>query len=330
MLPSYSSPFNVEHKAVKGLIFDGPVVVQEKVDGSQISFGIVNGELQVRSKGAFVHLECEASHMFHKAVKSIVERKDKLVPGYIYRGEYLSKPKHNVLAYDRTPLGNIVLFDIEDLNQGDEVYLAQNIVGGIARELGFDYAPVYHYGVLDDHRDLAQFMGNISILGGQRIEGVVVKNYNKFTPDKKIMMAKLVSGDFKEVHRAEWKSANPTPTDIKNTIVQMYKTPARWNKAIQHLREAGTLTDSPKDIGPLINEVMADIEKECLEEIKDMLYAHFAKDIKRGVVYGLPEWYKEKLNGPSSTESQNLCPSTDDSIGVQTGTEPDSSNGSES
>ena len=294
MIPSYSSPFGIEHKAVRGEIFLDSVLVQEKIDGSQISFGILDGELKIRSKGAQIHLGAPNS-MFFLGVEAIKAVQDKLVPGYVYRGEYLQKPKHNVLAYDRVPRGHIALFDIEDLNQGDEFYLPASEIEVQANRLNFDVVPVFCQGLLGDWRDLNAFMDKVSFLGGANIEGVVVKNYKRFTVDKKVMMAKLVAAEFKEVHRGEYRKDNPTPTDIKNQIVSMYRTPARWQKAVIHLQEKDTLTNSTKDIGPLIKEVYEDIDKECKEEMKNYLYDHFRKDILRGVVYGLPEWYKEKI-----------------------------------
>lgn len=38
---SYPKSLNVGHKLAEKL-FDGPVVIQEKVDGSQFSFGVFN------------------------------------------------------------------------------------------------------------------------------------------------------------------------------------------------------------------------------------------------------------------------------------------------
>ena len=38
-----------------------------------------------------------------------------------------------------------------------------------------------------------------------------------------------------------------------------------------------------------------DIDEEEQDYIKDVLYKHFVKDIKRHVTHGLPEWYKIKL-----------------------------------
>ncbi len=298
MIPAYSSPFQVEHRAVRGEIFLDSVLVQEKVDGSQISFGLIGGELKIRSKGAQIHLGAPNS-MFFLGVEAIKAVQDKLVPGFIYRGEYLNRPKHNVLAYDRVPKNHIALFDIEDLNLGDESYVSPSVLQEEAYKLGFETVPVLCQGRLGGWRDLNQYMDLTSFLGGANIEGVVVKNYNRFTPDKKVMMAKLVAAEFKEVHRGEFRKDNPTPTDIKNQIVSMYRTPARWQKAVIHLKEKDQLTNSVKDIGPLIKEVYEDIDKECKEEMKNYLYDHFRKDLLRGCVYGLPEWYKEKtLNEP--------------------------------
>jgi hypothetical protein len=61
------------------------------------------------------------------------------------------------------------------------------------------------------------------------------------------------------------------------------------------LRERGLITDSPKDIGLLIKEVQQDIEKECIDDIKERLYKHAITGIRRAITGGLPEWYKEEL-----------------------------------
>ena len=76
---------------------------------------------------------------------------------------------------------------------------------------------------------------------------------------------------------------------------ETYRTPARWNKAIQHMAERGDLTNSPKDIGPLIHETQTDIGTECQAEIKEALYRWAKPHIMRAVVRGLPEWFKGRL-----------------------------------
>lgn len=293
-VPSYPSPVAIGHRSIAGLL-DGPVVVQEKVDGSQISFRVdENGELFVRSKGAQINV-IAPDNMFSNGVEAIKAVKDKLVPGFVYRGEYLKKPKHNALAYDRVPKNHIALFDVHDTNKGEEFYLDMRDVAAEAERLGFDVVPVYFGVEMVTVEQIRACLDRVSFLGGARIEGVVVKNYALFTPDHKVAMGKFVSEAFKEVHSAAWKESNPTPKDIVERLIDGHRTPARWAKAVQHLRDAGKLTDSPKDIGLIIKETQDDVRKECRQDIGDALVEHFLPGILRGVVSGIPGWYKEQL-----------------------------------
>lgn len=54
MLRSYSSIYSLGHKAVKE-IFNVEVLIEEKIDGSQFSFGKIDGVLVMRSKGATLY-----------------------------------------------------------------------------------------------------------------------------------------------------------------------------------------------------------------------------------------------------------------------------------
>lgn len=292
MLSSYPSIYALGHRYIADL-FKGPVTIEEKVDGSQFSFGVdENGNIFMRSKGSELHLGA-VEKMFNKAAETVVRIARNLRPGWVYRGEYLQKPKHNVLAYDRVPNGNIILFDIMT---GPEVYLSHAEKQVEAESLGLECVPCFFEGVWDrEAATVTQFFDRISILGGQKIEGVVVKNYNQFTVDKKIMIGKFVCAEFKEIHRKEWKKENPTPVDIVEHIASELATPARWRKAVLHLREAGKITDTPQDIGPLLAEIKADVEKEEVDAIKNALYKHFGPQIMRQSTKGFPEWYKAEL-----------------------------------
>ena len=57
MLHSYPNVYQLGHKLVSNVL-DGYVLVQEKIDGSQISFGIDNlGDLRIRSKNKEIDIE---------------------------------------------------------------------------------------------------------------------------------------------------------------------------------------------------------------------------------------------------------------------------------
>lgn len=287
---SYSKIYNLGHRDVAE-IFNEPVLVEEKIDGSQISFGVYEGLLKMRSRGAEINTHSPEG-MFGKGVEVVRSIEHLLIPGFTYRGEYLQKPKHNTLAYDRVPHNHIMIFDID---AGLETYLTYDGKRREAARLGFETVPVIYEGVIASPADIKDFLERISILGGQKIEGVVAKNYQRTTIDKKTMMGKFVSEAFKEIHQGAWKEANPNAGDIVQKLIDAYRTPARWNKAIQHLQEAGTLTGTPKDIGPIIQEIKKDVFEEEGPAIADTILKWARPKIERGLVAGLPEFYKEQL-----------------------------------
>ena len=290
---SYASIFNLGHKAVQELTLH-PVTIDEKIDGSQFSFCLTeDGEFLVRSKGVVMHADAPEK-MFSKGVEEIKRRVDLLHRGWTYRGEYLVKPKHNALAYDRIPKDHIIIFDI---NRGQEDYLGPEERASESDRIGFESVPVLSQGMVDSVEFVRQFFDTVSILGGQKIEGVVLKpvGYNLFGIDKKVLMGKFVSESFKETHNQTWKEENPNSGDILTRLGDIYTSQARWMKAIQHLKERGEIQDSPTDIGKIIREIPEDIQKECEEEIKDYLWKWAWPNLRRMVGRGMPEWYKLEL-----------------------------------
>jgi hypothetical protein len=285
----YPKIYNLGHKAIRD-IFKEPVLAQEKVDGSQISFMRKDGVTYVRSKGAMLYFE-NPEKMFSLGLESIAAIEHELVPGWVYRGEYLKSPKHNVLKYDRVPEGHIILYDIQI---GDQDFLDQETVRDAAIGLNFEAVPYWYLNADVTLDVISTFLLTVSCLGGVPVEGVVFKNYKRFDPyTGKVMMGKHVSESFREVHQSKkYKTSNK---DIIESLKEKYRTEARWQKAAQHLRESGVLTDSPKDIGALIKEVITDTQDECSIEIAEILYKWGWKQISRGITAGLPEWYKEQL-----------------------------------
>lgn len=270
-------------------IFEHNVMIEEKIDGSQFSFGKFNGELRVRSKGRQFEIDA-ADNLFSAACDTVKRLADDLVDGWTYRGEVLCKPKHNALAYDRVPNGNVIVFDIAT---GPDDYLDYWTKAKAAEALGLEVVPLLGGGKINSAEELLEYLDRTSCLGGQKIEGVVIKTEGVFGVDGKPMQAKYVSEAFKEVHAADWKaSSGKSKIDC---LMEAYRTPARWGKAVQHLQERGEITGDVKDIGKLLKEANLDIIQECEAEIKDKLWEIYRKDFLRACTRGLPEWYKQKL-----------------------------------
>jgi len=296
---SYGDIYNLGHRAVESL-FVADVVIQEKIDGSQFSFGVFDGKLKIRSKN--VEMDPDAPEkMFLAAADTVRNLSGDLQDGWTYRGEYLRVPHHNTLNYERVPKGNIILFDIA---KGEEDYLLPIEVANEALSIGLEFVPTFYEGPgnVFTIEHLKTMLERQSVLGGERIEGVVIKAYGIYGRDKKTLMGKHVQESFKERNDATW--AKPQRADIIEEIGTALRTDNRWLKAVQHLRDAGQITDSPKDIGPLLHEVQADILKEEAEYINGRLFAHFKKDILSQTVRGLPQWYKERLLAKQFSETK--------------------------
>lgn len=289
---AYGKIYAIGHRATSK-IFIGPVTIEEKVDGSQFSFGKFDGKVKVRSRGRVFDVEAP-DDLFASACETVERLSGKLVDGWTYRGEVLKSPRHNVLCYDRAPEGNIILFDIAT---GHEDYMPWESKQRHAMDIGLEVVPKLFEGTITqaDQHILDEIKGTTSILGGTAIEGFVVKNYDQFTVDGKVLMGKWVSERFKEVHRKNYKPQQESKQDISLHLAGKYTTEARWTKAVQHAREDGTLERDPRDIGPLIRSIQSDLKGECEEEIKQDLFDAYWKKLAQNVTRGFAEWYKDTL-----------------------------------
>ncbi len=302
MLSSYSRIHTINHKLLRDVnafpINDKntEIVIQEKIDGSQISFGKIGGVLKIRSRNTEIDLE-NSDHLFREAVRVIKDREKYLLPNVIYRGEYLQTENHNTLKYDRIPQNHIILFDIERLGWG---FYCLEYLQQFARHLHLEVVPQYYQGPPLPSDQVEEYLKNTSILGGCKIEGVVLKNYSAFTIDDKVAMAKIVSTKFKELHRTTWRHKNPHQNDIIRNLTTQLRTEARWRKAVQHLRDDNTLTNSPKDIGPIIKEIQRDTFEEEYDFITKTIWIFIKNKLAKNIVSGVPEWYKNLLEEKST------------------------------
>lgn len=303
-ISAFPKVFQMADKHVTG-IWDGEIEITEKLDGSQFVFGTVDGGFYMRSKGAMIYdkdhwvREISTSDIFWMATDHALNlyQKGRIHEGHVFYCETISKPRHNVLTYDEIPRHGLALFgwtiDGEPMQYASLELAASTLDIGIANLL-------YHGTVPDDVDKLAwvlHFLDEQSDLGGPNIEGVVLKAYREYFVGGQlmpIMSAKYVSEAFKEVHRKDWNRNNSSGGKW-NEYKDSFNTEARWNKAIQHLRDDGLLIGEPKDIGALIKEINRDITEEEKENIMRWLWDHFHKEILRTATRGFPEYYKRML-----------------------------------
>lgn len=296
---SYPKIYALGHAALKNL-YNGNVIVEEKIDGSQFSFCKLNGEIKCKSKNKEIEVY-NPEKMFIQAVETVKELAPILHNGWTYRAEYLRQPKHNTIEYARTPKKNLIIFDIND---GMESYLNGYDKVAEANRIGLEVVPHIGTGFCtkNDLSEIDTWLTIESILGKATIEGVVLKNYGQFGSDKKVLMGKYVSEKFKEENGANWKKESKPAIQF---IIDKYRNENQWKKAIQHLKEAGDLTNTSRDIGNIIKEIQTDLIVECKEDIKDMLWVQFSKKVLQGCISGFPEFYKRYLIEENTNEPKS-------------------------
>lgn len=296
---------------VDPLIFIPPYVVQEKVDGSQFSFGLDwSGEVICRSHHNTLDKDAP-EQMFSEPVRYAMALADagvfdEFAPGTMFFCEYLARPKHNAMCYTRVPRNGLALFDVWEDGQwmgNDPVGYPLHLVQ-MANILGIESVPTY---VVESttfsakeqlesvEAQLRSWHSEGGMLGGG-IEGVVVKNYHQTQVQGSHvvpMMVKIVRKQFKERNVKEWKD-NSIAGKV-GALIASYATEARWQKAVQHLDEQGLLEHQPRDIGALIREIQRDLADEEKANIMIELWKIVSSELMRQATRGFPEWYKQML-----------------------------------
>lgn len=279
MIEAFGKIHQLGHRDVRS-IFEGPVMVEEKVDGSQFSFAKLGGQLHCRSKG--IAIDPEAPGMFAAAVQTARAVEHLIGEGPIYRCEFLAKNRHNVLTYNRTPDRNLVLWDVELNNR--LLPCEQREVE--AARLGLSPVPVFFHGY-SDARAVAGFLDRESFLGGVRVEGIVIKR------DR--MVAKLVSSEFREMHTGKPAKPRTEGEDFRIWLADSVCNENRYAKVRQHLLERGELKGDNTDIGKLLKELHLDIEAECRDVLAEKLLEWAMPTVKKRASAGMAPWYQNRL-----------------------------------
>ena len=305
MLSGYGKLWNWGHAQLEEFAADKNMVVsvQEKLDGSQLSFGVdTNGVFAARSKNVQMDL-ARLDGMFQDAVTYLISVQDRMTPGWTYRAETLSSARHNAIQYGRRPNHGVVIFDIDT---GDQKYLSLSEIQAEAEKLQVEAIQELYRGELPTGAELEKLMNEAeSMLGGgtAAVEGIAIKPADTKIYDRngKLLMAKMVKENFKETNRELWKDKKRGKKDFIEHLGGRFAVEARWLKAVQKLKEEGRLTRSPQDIAALMTATKEDIETEEEDYIKELLWKQFKHEILKGGVKGLPEWYKKEIAAQTRT-----------------------------
>ena len=270
--------------------------IQEKVDGSQLSFSrrrpskaVDEARLQFCCGRA---VKTVAAVLFAKVIVMVEAIEQQLTDGFTYHCEYMGKLRHNVVDYGRLPRMYLVLYDVQD---AEGKYLQPTEMAVEAERLGLECAAL-----LADHTTQPQpdvnpvalarslLAGGLqSQLGGQA-EGVVLKHHNyqhvKYRgqwrngvlEEKEAVVElvhkklKFVTDQFKESKTVKRERAELTPTAFLRWVGQQYSTAARWRKGVQRLRDKQDVVYDSEwneaERAAYVDRLCADLDADLLKE----------------------------------------------------------------
>ena len=272
---------------------DRGLVVQEKLDGSNASFTVDNGELQCFSRRKKLN-EKETLNGFYGWVhENIQEDVFDFLEDYIIFGEWLVKHK---IQYKEECYKEFYVFDVYD--KEEEAYLSLKNMHRIATYLELKTVktlliaePSHHLNILTP-QDIQDLVGKSDMTVKPNTgEGIVIKYLDGKSEYEDYY--KIVSNEFKEFNRQKMK------TEIKNndSVEDYAMTRARMKKMIFRAIEEGRLSEDNielENFGPIMKEVGQDFVDDIMEEEKDNMLKIIEKQIKKKMPHILREILQEK------------------------------------
>ena len=290
----YPKILNVGNPSLENL-FKGPVVIEEKVDGSQFRVWFdADGKIHYGSKAVDYDDEHPPDRMFVPAIAEAEKHFSTLhenMAGFFFVFEFLATAQQNALTYARIPNDHLVLLEICQNGR----WLIRSEKERWAEALGFEIVPVLVQGEINSVDELERLLERESFLGDVTVEGIVIKNYGQFHTFSYLagapVFAKYVRQEFRELNRQVWGVGK----SLEERVMEHFPLEPRWEKTVQHLRDAGKLGSGVKDIGLLMVAVEDDFESESKALVQELLWKEFSHGLRKMARRGFAEWYKKRL-----------------------------------
>lgn len=298
--------------------------IEEKIDGSQLSFSLrpqtEPPELRFTNHGKELLAAVYSNNVFGPASARLSAHALSGDGGgfhaaFVYHGEAVCKRKHSTLEYQRTPRFFFVCYDIYDSLM--ETYLSYPDKLVECRRLGLECVQLLREPNADPtalaYDTAAAFVERIdrgeltSMLGGCRLEGVVIKHNNLVTiktyqgversRTTAATRLKLVTKPFKESHAS---GGTPKMVDVADAnaavadIGRLFATEARFTKGLLRMRDAdsGINDGYPRQtLEVLERDLDRDLAKEYEDEVKTYLWHALGGLVKKAAREGLADFW---------------------------------------
>ena len=211
-------------------ILDHELVVQEKIDGANVSIFWLNGEVRCGTRTRMLPKD-ESFNGFQEAVMSNTFIKNYLqtFQEIILYGEWLVK---HTITYNEEAYRKIYLFDV--YIKDENIWLPQDEVKDVSDVLCLEYPHIFATGKLTEEQ-INEFVGKSMIAPAG--EGVVLKAPGFFNAFGDHCYAKVVHQKFKEANAIVFGGNNKhSDTYWEMYVVNKYCTTARVRKIMQKLQ----------------------------------------------------------------------------------------------
>jgi len=318
--PKVKHPLGSNAKYIQWERFESgaQIVLEEKIDGSNFRIGInKDGTVQFGSRTQDETDDSFSKKTFRPIIDYVTKHMDswnvreKMMntlesmeyDSIIIFGEYLSKPRHSTLYYERIPKNYLAVFDIAAIRDGTFTMLHPEceLFDSIVKLMDFDKVPILFSGksecAMQDLFTWAREEHKVeSYLGGQMREGVIFKNYEPYHDgefwqslgeETILPMVKFVREEFKEAlsgvaNKDKTKKGSADIDEIVQYIMESYITKGRVQKSIMKLEEQhGRGKIDRQYTGSVIGDVFQDILAEQKEEIDKLLHRAFNKRMNK-------------------------------------------------
>lgn len=261
-------------------LLNGEIVIQPKVDGSNVSIWKCDeGLVQIGKRTSFLTTKFDDSKMtcldkmFQPFVDWVYEQDwSDLEVDTVLWGEMAQN--QNKLKYEQKH--PFILFDsstykIDEWGETQHTFKDWKLTHALSTLLHIPMVPILYQGDGNNwsYEQLVELVSQPSYLGGCMEEGIVIKRYDALTKYDEPLFVKIVGAEFKEVMGV--KTSPRTTMSVAQWATESFFNKPRLRKAIQQMREQGIWdpTNEKKNIGPLIGCVTQDIYREHYDAIAE-------------------------------------------------------------
>ena len=269
----YDNPFmnipSYEDKMFRMFSKGDDIVIQEKIDGSNTHINVTGDGYTCYSNNYILNENNHLQGFWYWCRDHYVQVPQQYHGLDIY-GEWLV-PHH--CEYPAERYGVFYVFDV--MEHGN--YWPQSSVEQLAKDCGFTYVPVFYHGEFQSWKHLMSYVGKTD-LGGNKGEGIVVKNQSLLNSKKGQFYMKIVDVEFQETNR----SRRVVKTVNMNRVLEMEEilmltesivTGPRVRKIILKQVEDGLLPAewNVLDEQEILKVIKVEVITDCMKEEKEIV-----------------------------------------------------------